>query len=247
MSGDPYRKVQSGQRLKIPAEAWNSCLDAAADLKSRQLARGAGTPTGGDRPGICVRNDTGADLAQFSVVRLDGVVITEAADHNQFAMGPICKAVTPAAGCFVAVIQEPIRNGAFGRALVDGLSPVKLSILPTSEQWAFATAQTDTLTPGATGSCRILHSEDGGSGSGSDIWALVAINVGAAPSGVAVPVQVVSFGDEMYTVDVYADGRDQPSTGEAILQVIQAHWEDEIPAGTWLIAFPSDFALVAGD
>jgi len=28
MPGDPLKKVQAGQRLEVPAEAWNAFLDA---------------------------------------------------------------------------------------------------------------------------------------------------------------------------------------------------------------------------
>ena len=172
MSGDPYRKVQPGQRLKIPAPAWNACLDAAADFRSRQLARGAGAPTGGDLSGIRVRNDTGGDLAQFSVVRLDGVVIAEATSHEQFAMGPIFKAVAPTAGCFVAVLQEPIRKDGIGRALVHGLTPVQVAVTASTDVWAATTTVTGKLTSGPTGNCRIACI----AGTTGDQWAVVSLN-----------------------------------------------------------------------
>lgn len=37
MAGDPLKKVQAGDRLNIPAEAYNAFIDAARASRSQQL------------------------------------------------------------------------------------------------------------------------------------------------------------------------------------------------------------------
>jgi len=37
--GNPFKKVQPGQKLEIPAEAFNTFIDAALDFKARQRSQ----------------------------------------------------------------------------------------------------------------------------------------------------------------------------------------------------------------
>jgi len=174
-AGDALRKVQGGQPLRIPAVAYNAFVDAALDLRRRRMNQGAGAGSGRTRhPGAAlVRNDTGGDLGEFAVVALSGVVITESDGHEQFAMGPVFKAVAPTAGCFVAVLQEPVRQDGIGQALVSGVTPVQVGITAGNTTWASATTATGKLTSAATGNCRLLWC----AGTAGDQWAVVRLNV----------------------------------------------------------------------
>lgn len=172
MSGDVLSKVKAGDKLKIPAAAWNACIDAAADFRRRQMSRGAGSAERGSLPSILVRNDTGSNLAQFSVVKLNGVVITEATSHEQFASVPVFKVIAPTDdGCFVAVTQEPIRQDGIGRAMVSGITPVQVA-MTSGHTRAGATTVTTKLTSGVTGRCEIVYAE----GDSGDQWCLVCLN-----------------------------------------------------------------------
>ena len=72
MSGDPFKKVASGDRLHIPATAYNSFIDAAVDFKGRQQNATSRSIPLNSRPGIVrVKNTTGSDLTQFAIVGLD--------------------------------------------------------------------------------------------------------------------------------------------------------------------------------
>ena len=228
---DDFTKVQAGQRLRIPAAAWNACLDAAADFKARQMAAGV-RPGPGDEPGnVLVRNDTGGDLDQFAVVRLDGVVIAHSDSHEQFVQAPIFKGVAPTAGCFVAVLQEPIRKDGVGRALVSGITPVQVFMTAGSTTWAAATTATAKLTSAATGNCRLLWS----AGTTGDQWAVVYLNVLDPTKPVLCKTTGAPTNGE-YPVDLYENGKNEASTGTGTLEVLSLNLSEALPTGTWIVA-----------
>ena len=51
MSGDPYRKVQAGDPLAIPAETFNTFIDMALDWKGRRLGQSRDIAPGWARRG----------------------------------------------------------------------------------------------------------------------------------------------------------------------------------------------------
>ncbi len=59
--GNAFRKVKTGDQLRIPASAYNAFVDAALDLRGRQQNRGQTAQPGSEgRSGgiILVRNDS---------------------------------------------------------------------------------------------------------------------------------------------------------------------------------------------
>ena len=90
---DALKKVQSGQKLVIPAAAFNSFIDAANDLRQRQ-ACGVSRGVQGDTPAqyVLVKNASGADLDRFGVLGIDGPVIFPVAGDLPFLAQPITPA-----------------------------------------------------------------------------------------------------------------------------------------------------------
>lgn len=241
MSGDAFSKVKAGERLKIPAAAWNACLDAAADFRQRQMSRGAGEAGPGSLPGILVRNDTGGDLAQFSVVALSGLVIAESDSHEQFAEGPVFKAVAPMAGCLVAILQEPIRQDGIGRALTSGVTPVQVGMTAGCTTWAAATTATGKLTSAATGNCRLLWS----AGTTGDQWAVVYLNVLDPTKPVLCKTTGAPTNGE-YPVDLYENGKNEASTDTGTLEVLSLNVSEALPTGTWIVAHREVLDITGG-
>jgi hypothetical protein len=64
--GDTLRKVQAGQKLRIPAAAYNAFVDAANDFKRRSASNGREPETTvRDRDVLLVRNDSGEPRERF--------------------------------------------------------------------------------------------------------------------------------------------------------------------------------------
>ncbi len=64
--GDKFKKVQSGQKLKIPAEVWNTLLDVAERDRNQRHAIGAEDVAGMRQAGIVkLRNQTVVRLISF--------------------------------------------------------------------------------------------------------------------------------------------------------------------------------------
>ena len=88
------RKVQPGEPLKIPAAAYNAFVDAANSTKAAMLRNGqdAGNLGAGT---VLVRNATGADLGRFSIVGIDGPVISPTDNLTEFQNRIVLSGVEP--------------------------------------------------------------------------------------------------------------------------------------------------------
>lgn len=146
--------------------------DAAANRGSLQF-----TPGGDDDlPAGCLwaKNGTGADVDRFAPMGVLSIVISPTDNADEFRNNPSITLKTPDeadAGGFV-IAQEPIANGAIGRVMVSGVSPVKLDIERDTDVYAdinpYVSDDGMLLTGG--GHARILWKE---SGTGTDKWGLV--------------------------------------------------------------------------
>lgn len=134
----PFDKVQPGEPMRIPASTYNSMVDAAQDFQQRRRGVGADPLKPARYEGtVRVRNDTGSHLFRFSVVGLGEVVITQSDNPQSFYSRPTFVVERPEITAAlkygkhvakVAVIQEPIREGAIGWAKISGLTPVKVNV-----------------------------------------------------------------------------------------------------------------------
>ena len=128
---DPLRKVQSGQKLQIPARAYNAFVDAAIDHRQRSANIGRESqPSYRSADIVLVRNDSGSPRQQFDILGIDGPIISPDANETQFRSRVALKGVTPGEshiGKFV-VLAEPLANGKIGRAYAAGVCPVKIDV-----------------------------------------------------------------------------------------------------------------------
>lgn len=164
-AGNPFRHVSSGDPLHIPAAAYNAMIAAA-----RAHARGT---LGSSAPGVdspvaydtIIRNDTGGDLDRFAVVTVGAPLTTPVDRLAGFLNGSAHEGTTPATadrGKF-AVLQEPVREDAFGRALRVGITIARVELLSSNtvdDDFADIKSADATVLQGAAhGSARLLWVE----------------------------------------------------------------------------------------
>ena len=189
--GDPFKKVQRGDALRIPAETFNTFIDAAKDFRARTQNRGQQSQNEFQQSGIIlVKNGTADDLDRFQVLGIDRPIFTPGDNLHSFLNQIAVVGVTPTEdnhlGRFL-VLQEPLRAGMIGRGLISGVTPVRLNVLDEEHDWAdVEEGETDSLKTDTAGSAFILWKEPPGSGGyggygygygyyGGLRWALVRI------------------------------------------------------------------------
>jgi len=133
-----------GQPFRPSARVQNELLALLDAWRSGELASGGGAGMGGAGMGgiVPVRNDSGGDLDRFAVLGINGVIYTPNQNLDGFKNGPALAGVTPNypdAGMgghrnkFV-VLQEPLASSGIGRAMILGVTPVKVNVLNLYQQ-----------------------------------------------------------------------------------------------------------------
>jgi len=188
------RKVQIGQKLSIPAAAFNSFVDAALDYRRRTAHIGQkAEPSFRPASMVLVRNDSGSNQNRLAVLGIDSPIIDPATNENEFKNRVAFSCVMPAAstheGRFV-VLAEPIAAGKTGRAYAAGVCPV--FIVVPEHAVAYKRAEIyDSFTNGLVvrphGSASILWRQAGWGGK----WAIVRLG---NSSRAVLPVDLTQVG-----------------------------------------------------
>lgn len=173
MATDPRQNVRPGDKLRIAAEQvnfLNGLMRADTGFKSGSLE--------GYEPGrniILARNNTGADLPRWGVMRISGIEINPATDDTRrrsFEEMPCvtgAKPNTTTGGKFVIAV-EPIKSGKIGRVSAAGIVQAKVSFSSASHTRAKPKNNTvDHLESAADGPAEILWSAS----TSGEQWALV--------------------------------------------------------------------------
>ncbi len=195
--GDTFKKVQSGDPLRIPAETFNTFIDAARDFKARRQSRTRESRFDIRQTGIIpVKNNSGADRNRFDILGIDRPIFTPDDSLTSFQNQVALVGVTPTEadhfGKFV-VLLEPLRAGAIGQACVSGLCVVRLCVEDASHKFADVDdSNPAALRSGSGGAAFILWKETAGSGYGycgygygygGLVWAVVRIgNLSEVPA-----------------------------------------------------------------
>ncbi len=167
--GESLRKVRRGEPLEISAETFNTFIDAARDFQNRtrnrqfthtQEPRQTGT--------LLVKNGSGQDRQRFEVLAIDRPIFLPSDNlwsfQDQVAVIGVVPDENKHVGRFV-VLLEPLRDGMIGRAVVSGVTPVRLNVLNEEHEWAdIEGGETDSLKTDTAGSAFILWKEPPGSG-----------------------------------------------------------------------------------
>ena len=169
--GDTFKKVQSGDPLRIPAETFNTFIDAARDFKARRQSRTRESQVEFRQTGIVpVKNNSGADRERFDVLGIDRPLILPSDNllsfQNQIAFVGVTPTEVDHLGRFV-VLLEPLRDGMIGQACLSGVCPIRLNVLDEEHEWAdIEDGETDSLKTDTAGSAFILWKEDASGGYG---------------------------------------------------------------------------------
>lgn len=166
MAGDPFKRASSGDKLQIPAAAWNACLDAA------EAHRNGGTPLPANGPQqfrqadiVLVKNSSGSTVSRFGVLGISGVIFTPSAAlasfQNQVAFTGVTPTTADHKGKFL-ICLEPIANGKVGRAWISGVCQVQIDVVDAAHGFCDVKNSDRTqLTSGGSGSARILYKPSG--------------------------------------------------------------------------------------
>lgn len=167
MNADPLQRFAAGDPLgSLRADTLNALVDAAKQVRrerSRGQAGGNVTGYAGDSPylEILVRNDTGAALDQWGIVRPADVLEDMTAYPLDVSARPLFQGVTPTADGLFAVTLEPIPEDQIGRAVILGVTIANLNVVDAGHTYASCTTATDKLTTGASGTAKIISKESG--------------------------------------------------------------------------------------
>ena len=140
MAGDTMKKVQPGDRLKIPAETFNTFIDTARAFRADQQNFGAEPrPELRDRDVVLVKNSSGEDRQRFDVLGIADALITPTDNLDEFQNRSPLTGVSPVISGHVrrfVVLLEPVADGAIARAALAGIVPVRLKVVSEWHQFA---------------------------------------------------------------------------------------------------------------
>jgi len=165
MAGDPLKKVQSGQRLEIPAAAWNAIVDTVEAHRRGQHNVVQGLGSDFKQPVVVkVRNASGSPQDRFAVLAVRKPIILPADNLLEFQNHYAFEAYVPATPLDeenIVVLQEPLLPRAIGRAVIAGVTPVRLNVLASKHRFAEPVAGVTILRSEINGRVLLLWKERG--------------------------------------------------------------------------------------
>jgi hypothetical protein len=201
---DPLRKVQIGEPFRPSAPSWNAFVDAARAEQQRQLDRIAGQPSTYRDPDIVrVKNETGADLARFSVVGLgDPIFLPDVADTRAtqgFLQEVTFRAELPTVNSKIAILLEPALEDRVVKAQLSGVIHCRVDIQNDGHAYAGpATGVTGRLVSKGFGPFEILWRETDESSYAYDdgeMWCIVRFGTGRPSNAAFVATDPIPMAD----------------------------------------------------
>jgi hypothetical protein len=188
---DVYRRVSPGDPVAISATAWNGLLDL---LPHRGEGAPSACPAVPGRPAgvVLVKNTTGADRGLFEIVGLTTPLYDPADNLDEFRFRFAFTGYAPDADYpdIFAILQEPVKDAEIGRALVLGVTPVKVDLSDAGHGYAKIEDGTYAhLVSATSGPAQILWKEAGT----GEKWALVRLPAGGALPPGDTDYQVLSW------------------------------------------------------
>lgn len=165
--GDAFRKVRSGQPLRLPAAAYNAFVDAAVTLRSRERNAGAGPALEAPQRGIVlVRNDSEEDLAAYHALAITGVLVepdSEDQERTFHSRTPLTAelATEDSPPLSFVLALGPIRPGEIGRCVLTGVTPARILVNNESDTTCELAAGETVLASTPMGGVPILWKEEG--------------------------------------------------------------------------------------
>ena len=236
-------KVRSGESVTIKAATWNAFIDAANYVKeARQNQRGKGLKSGIQTGIILVKNAESELRERFAALVLCDIAVPPNLNEDEFVSCPPVfigqKMTEEREGKPYAILLEPVAAHEIGRAMLLGLTPAKVSIQSSDDQYAVPKPNSDSgeLQSSETGVARILW-KAGGSGSQWCVLQLGGAGGGKADERVSMCKVISGTAQSGYTVQVFPNGRGDEGGVEysATLYVPDIALDSDLPSGTWII------------
>lgn len=158
---DKENKVERGTKLRIKASTFNEIQDAVKAFKRREFELKGQRPSSLIRSNldVLVYNSIGSDLTQpFQVVKIKQPLLDISEDVLNANTRPTFIAIEPT-DTFdaVGITQVPIQDGEIDRAIINGITIVKVKFTAIDHTWANPVdGVTDYLESAELGQARIL-------------------------------------------------------------------------------------------
>ena len=172
-----FDKVSVGQKFKPKAKAWNAFIDAALYVKNQQGGMTVDAGKRQVRAGIVlVHNTSEDDMPVFAPMYISGPIV-EVEDEEtalKFMDGIPAFAVDKFSEeedveKTLVILQQPIKSDEMGKALIFGITPVRISNADDDGDFAIPDTEDGTgFATASSGSCRILWQGDD-----DEAWAIV--------------------------------------------------------------------------
>lgn len=234
-------KVKPGQPFEVKAATWNAFIDAAEYVKNQTNSGNFRSQSGVTSGVVLVRNEENSDFPQFGAIALADMLIKPlAADTIQeFKSRPPLFSGRRVTGSIengpFAISLEPIPRSQVGRALLQGIIPAQIKIADSTHNFVKPdTAVMGGLISAASGVARILWKN----GTSGTQWAMLQLGGAGSGGGNADVVLCNVTGGNAETgfnVTLYANGKDQSSTGTGKLFAAELAINSTIPTGSWMI------------
>jgi hypothetical protein len=165
--GDAFRKVRSGQALRIPAAAYNAFVEAAVNQRRRERNSSAGPALEPAPRGIVlVRNDSEEEIEPYHALAITGVLVEPGEDdqertfHSRTPLtGEVATEDSPTLSFVVAL--QPIKPGKLGRCVLTGVTPARVLIANETDTTCELSAGESVLAGTPMGGIPILWKEAG--------------------------------------------------------------------------------------
>ncbi len=185
----PFSVVRAGDAVGFSASRENAITETVLAHRFSNLAGPTPTPALLSPLIVEVRNTTGADRSRFDVVGLSAAIISAGDNletfHRQGALDAV-EPVWPDHYSLYAVLQQPIRDGAIGQAMISGVTSCQVNFADSNaaaghDYATLADGTYSSLDSAPCGVARILARE---SGTGAQ-WCKILLGAPSPAGGLA--------------------------------------------------------------
>lgn len=181
-TGDIFRRVTSGEPVAPSALQWNAFIDAA---EAHRRGQKPGKNQGWQKPDgqVFVKNTSGNNVDRFGIIGIGDVVFSPTDNLTEFLFnfGFVGEQVSSSHAGKFGVYQEPVTDGEYGVAMVQGLTPCNVNITDAAHEYADVADNDPTqLESAETGAARILYKE---AATGSSTRCIVCLSNPAGAAG----------------------------------------------------------------
>lgn len=260
MKGNPFRHVQPGDRLRIPAALYNTQVDMAQAWRAGAIAPGSGRlfqyfDSARDLGSsiVRVRNDSQEVISAHSAMGIAAMVgVDTAAAFCSLRPVPPLSVVLPdpkAHDRRFCITLDPIRPGKVGRAVVAGLALAKLEQPNGPMPAAMLVPGSTVLTATPAGGAGVVIADAPGDDADPAATSLALVSIGTGPRTFPALVGAASpDGANRWTYSIQATaGKAGPGYSDAFTTLgapmTARNWWELGGFGIDLAALPPGFAL----